>query len=118
MDTTSTSLPGPRFPDCHDPFWPRIDLSELRERLALDACVSDARLGLAVRCAAIDAAREFATWRAVLREQGYRRLEDVGRHRHGRALSLCYSRYLEAAAMKALAGNGERCTGQKGEQHG
>ncbi|WP_416194359.1 head completion/stabilization protein [Pseudomonas putida] len=129
MNITTTSMSGPpdgavpvpcapRFPDCHDPFWPRIELSVLRERLALDAQVSDARLGLAVRCAAIAAAREFATWRAALRGRGYQRLEDLASHRQGRALSLCYSRYLEAAAMKALAHTSEQRKAEKGEHYG
>ncbi|MFJ4454664.1 head completion/stabilization protein [Pseudomonas sp. NPDC089392] len=92
----------PRFADCHDPFWPRVDLCRLRQRLNLPQPVSDAALEVAARCAAIDAAREFARWRAVLRERGYKRLEDVAGHDHGRALRVCYIRFVEAAVMYSL----------------
>ena len=98
--TTDPRLP--RFADCHDPFWPRVDLGTLRERLNLQRPVSDAALEVAARCAAIDAAREFARWRAVLRELGYKRLEDVAGHDHGRALRVCYIRFVEAAVMYSL----------------
>ena len=64
----------PRYADSHDPFWPRVDLGRLRERLNLTWPVSEAALEVAARCAAIDAAREFARWRAVLRERGRFRL--------------------------------------------
>ncbi|MDZ3992830.1 head completion/stabilization protein [Pseudomonas sp. Teo4] len=93
---------GARFPDGHDPFWPRIELSVLRERLRLGDQVSDVRLALAARCAAVTAASEFARWRAVLRGRGYKRLEDVAGHHHGRALSVCYRRFVEAAVMRTL----------------
>lgn len=92
----------PRFADCHDPFWPRVDLGSLRERLNLQRPVSDAALEVAARCAAIDAAREFARWRAALRERGYKRLEDVAGHDQGRALRVCYIFYVEAAVMHSL----------------
>jgi hypothetical protein len=104
-----------RFPDCHDPFWPRIELNVLRERLRVDEDVSEARLALAVRCAAIDAAREFASWRIALRSRGYRRLEDVAGHASGRALSVCY-RYFIAAAVR-LNLRAEPATGG-GTEHG
>ncbi|AVD89523.1 MULTISPECIES: head completion/stabilization protein [Pseudomonas] len=93
---------GARFPDGDDPFWPRIELCSLRERLRLGGQVSEARLALAARCAAINAASEFAHWRAVLRGRGYKRLEDVAGHDHGRALSVCYRRFVEAAVMRTL----------------
>lgn len=92
----------PRFADCHDPFWPRVDLGRLREHLQLPRSVSDAALEVAARCAAIEAAREFACWRSVLRERGYKRLEDVAGHDHGRALRVCYIRFVEAAVMYSL----------------
>ncbi|MDH4551493.1 head completion/stabilization protein [Pseudomonas sp. BN607] len=92
----------PRFADSHDPFWPRVDLGRLRERLQLQESVSEVALEVAARCAAIDAAREFARWRAVLRDQGYKRLEDVAGHDHGRALRVCYIRFVEAAVMYSL----------------
>ncbi|BBH45373.1 head completion/stabilization protein [Pseudomonas sp. KU43P] len=91
-----------RFPDCHDPFWPRIELSALREQLRLSDDVSEARLALAVRCAAIAAAQEFSRWRAVLRARGCRRLEDLAGHAHGRALSVCYRCFIGAAVLRTL----------------
>ena len=108
-DTPIDLQPGPegfvshaRFPDCHDPFWPRIELSVLRERLRLGAAISEARLALAARCAAIAAAEEFARWRSALRARGHKRLEDLAGHDHGRALSACYRRFIEAAVLRTL----------------
>lgn len=63
----------PRIADSHDPFWPRVDLGRLHERLKLQQPVSDAALEVAARCAVIAAASEFARWRAALRERGYQR---------------------------------------------
>lgn len=121
MDTTRAIplMPActPRLPDCHDPFWPRIGLSTLRQRLALDGRISDARLALAMRCAGIAAAQEFASWRAALRIRGYKRLEDIGGHRHGRALSRCYERFVETAVIRALATTGACVLGAKEERH-
>lgn len=98
------SFKASRFPDCHDPFWPRIELSVLREHLQLDEAVTEARLALAVRCAAIAAAREFASWRSALRRRGYRCLEDVAGHANGRALSVCYRFFIAAAVRRDLQG--------------
>ena len=92
----------PRYADSHDPFWPRVDLGRLRERLSVLRPVSETALEVAARCAAIDAAREFARWRAVLRERGYKRLEDVTGHDQGRALRVCYIRFVEAAVLYSL----------------
>ena len=121
MDTILATQPVPtytsRFPDCHDPFWPRVELSSLRQRLALDERVSDARLALAVRYAGIAAAREFANWRVALRGRGVQRLEDLGRHRHGQALSRCYERFVESAVVRTLASTGECRAGAKEEHH-
>ena len=119
-DLTPPPRTGPcftpsRFPDCHDPFWPRIELCELRERLQLDGKVSEARLALAVRCAAIEAADEFASWRSALRRHGFRRLEDVSGHANGRALSVCYHSFVEAAVRRNLLGGP---TGRGGISHG
>lgn len=41
-----------RFADCHDPFWPRVELNRLRERLNLRRPVSEAVLEVAARCVA------------------------------------------------------------------
>lgn len=108
-DTPIDLKPGPegfvgnaRFPDSHDPFWPRIELSALRERLRLGAAISEVRLALAARCAAIAAAEEFARWRVALRARGHKRLEDLAGHDHGHALSVCYRRFIEAAVLRAL----------------
>ena len=92
----------PRIADSHDQFWPRVDLGRLHERLKLQQPVSDAALEVAARCAVIAAASEFARWRAALRERGYQRLEDVAGHDHGRALHVCYTRFVEAAILHTL----------------
>ncbi|WP_410480791.1 head completion/stabilization protein [Pseudomonas plecoglossicida] len=107
----------PRFADSHDPFWPRVDLAQLRERLNLQPIVSEAALEVAARCAAIAAAREFARWRAVLRERGYKRLEDVAGHDHGRALRVCYLRFVEAAVMYNLGSAAYLPAARRGRNH-
>lgn len=106
-----------RYADCHDPFWPRVELDRLRERLNLKRPVSEAVLEVAARCAAIDAAREFARWRAVLRERGYKRLEDVAGHDHGRALRVCYIRFVEAAVMRNLGSTAYLPAAHRGAAH-
>lgn len=106
-----------RYADCHDPFWPRVELDRLRERLNLKRPVSEAVLEVAARCAAIDAAREFARWRAVLRERGYKRLEDVAGHDHGRALQVCYIRFVEAAVMRNLGSTAYLPAAHRGAAH-
>ncbi|MGV8737378.1 MAG: head completion/stabilization protein [Pseudomonas asiatica] len=106
-----------RFADGHDPFWPRVELDRLRERLNLKRPVSEAVLEVAARCAAIDAAREFARWRAVLRERGYKRLEDVAGHDHGRALRVCYIRFVEAAVMRNLGSTAYLPAAHRGAAH-
>lgn len=85
-----------------DPFWPRINLLELRRRLALTCAISDTRLEVAARAAAHKAAGEFAQWRRVLRERGYKRLEDMASHQR---LSGCYRRAVEANTHLALEKN-------------
>lgn len=107
----------PRFADSHDPFWPRIDLGRLRERLHLQSSISETALQVAARCAAIDAAREFARWRAVLRGRGYKRLEDVARHGHGRALRVCYLRFIEAAVRYHLGAAACLPAARRGRNH-
>ncbi|MFF7062340.1 head completion/stabilization protein [Pseudomonas sp. NPDC008258] len=107
----------PRYADSHDPFWPRVDLGRLRERLSFQRPVSEAALEVAARCAAIDAAREFAHWRAVLRERGYKRLEDVAGHDQGRALRVCYIRFVEAAVMYSLGAREYLATSRRSAAH-
>ena len=106
MNRESCSLfecPPKRYLVYHDPFWPRIELGWLRERLGLSLDVSDTRLELAGRVSMEVAAREFANWRRCLRERGYRRLIDVDSHEQGRALSICYLRLVEARTRWSLA---------------
>ncbi|GLO15760.1 hypothetical protein PPUJ20028_43460 [Pseudomonas putida] len=107
----------PRYADSHDPFWPRVDLDRLRERLNFQRPVSEAALEVAARCAAVDAAREFARWRAVLRERGYKRLEDVAGHDQGRALRVCYIRFVEAAIMYSLGTSAYLPTSRRSAAH-
>lgn len=90
--------------DGHDPFWPGVDLNRLRERLDLREQPSDTAFEVATRCAVIEAAHEFAQWRAVLRGLGYNRLEQVGGHDHGKALLVCYHRLIEASVKRRLGG--------------
>ncbi|HEN8801930.1 head completion/stabilization protein [Pseudomonas sp. CM25] len=108
----------PRFADCHDPFWPKVDLGTLRERLRLQRQVGDAALEVAARCAVIGAAREFAHWRAVLRARGYKRLADVAGHDPGRALGVCYIRFVEAAVMHSLGSTADLRVPQRRAAHG
>ncbi|MDN5507455.1 MAG: head completion/stabilization protein [Pseudomonas sp.] len=84
---------------CDDPFWPSINLRELRQHLALCGAISDTRLEVAARAAAHKAGREFAQWRRVLRDRGYKRLEDMASHQ---LLSGCYRRAVEANTHLAL----------------
>lgn len=84
-----------RYLMCQDPFWPRVELGQLRARLGLCADISDTQLEVAARVSMEVAAQEFADWRRCLRERGYRQLADVAGHEHGRALSNCYLRLVE-----------------------
>lgn len=106
-----------RFVDCHDPFWPRVELNLLRERLELRQPVSEVALDVAARCACIAAATEFAQWRAALRRRGYKCLEEVSGHDHGRALLVCYIRFVEAAVMRSLFGAGAGSTRRGRSMH-
>ena len=60
-----------------DPFWPSIDLDNLRATLRIDASVTPARLETAVIAAAIDLNRELSDWRAAQQAAGYATLADV-----------------------------------------
>ncbi|WP_312935530.1 head completion/stabilization protein [Pseudomonas sp.] len=102
-DPATCLRPGARYADDHDPFWPRTELHALRGQLGLDESVTDAQLQLAARSAAITAAREFAQWRRVLRDRGFKRLEDIAAHAPGRVLSRCYRECLKRATRCALA---------------
>ncbi|MGY2155771.1 head completion/stabilization protein [Pseudomonas tolaasii] len=60
-----------------DPFWPSIDLDNLRATLRIDASVTPARLETAVIAAAINLNRELSDWRAAQQAAGYTTLDDV-----------------------------------------
>ena len=60
-----------------DPFWPGIDLDELRATLRIDSSVTAIRLETATIAAAISVNREFAEWRHDKQAEGYATLADV-----------------------------------------
>lgn len=60
-----------------DPFWPTIDLDNMRATLRIDASVTPARLETAVIAAAITLNRELSEWRATQQAAGHAQLEDV-----------------------------------------
>ncbi|MFJ2282088.1 head completion/stabilization protein [Pseudomonas sp. NPDC087803] len=60
-----------------DPFWPSIDLEDVRGTLRIDASVTPIRLETATIAAAISVNRELATWRRVKQVEGYATLADV-----------------------------------------
>ena len=60
-----------------DPFWPSIDLDNLRATLRIDASVTPARLETAVIAAAIDLNRELSDWRVAQQAAGYATLAEV-----------------------------------------
>lgn len=60
-----------------DPFWPSIDLDNLRATLRIDNSVTPARLETAVIAAAINLNRELGEWRATQQASGYATLDDV-----------------------------------------
>jgi len=60
-----------------DPFWPSIDLDNLRATLRIDSSVTAARLETAVIAAAINLNRELGEWRATQQAAGYATLDDV-----------------------------------------
>jgi len=60
-----------------DPFWPSIDLEQLRATLRIDNSVTPARLETAVIAAAINLNRELRLWKAKQQAAGYTTLADV-----------------------------------------
>lgn len=60
-----------------DPFWPSIDLDDVRGTLRLDASVSVMRLETATIAAAININRELFKWRAAKQQSGYATLAEV-----------------------------------------
>ncbi|MBO1539602.1 head completion/stabilization protein [Pseudomonas sp. OA65] len=60
-----------------DPFWPSIDLDQLRATLRIDASVTAPRLETAAVAAAISVNRELSEWRAIQQASGHTELADV-----------------------------------------
>lgn len=60
-----------------DPFWPSIDLDDVRGTLRIDSSVTPIRLETATIAAAISVNREFAEWRGTKQAEGYVTLADV-----------------------------------------
>lgn len=60
-----------------DPFWPSIDLEQLRATLRIDNSVTPARLETAVIAAAINLNRELKSWKDKQMAAGYATLADV-----------------------------------------
>lgn len=71
---------GGKSPSGHintDPFWPTIDLDDVRGTLRLDSSVTPIRLETATIAAAITINREFKTWRETQQAAGYATLAEV-----------------------------------------
>jgi hypothetical protein len=60
-----------------DPFWPSIDLDDMRGTLRIDSSVTAIRLETATIAAAISVNREFVEWRHAKQVEGYATLADV-----------------------------------------
>lgn len=60
-----------------DPFWPTIDLDDVRGALRLDASVTPIRLETAAIAAAINLNRELVDWRQTQQANGCLTLADV-----------------------------------------
>ena len=60
-----------------DPFWPSIDLDDVRGTLRLDSSVTLIRLETATIAAAINVNRELKAWRMTQQAAGYSILADV-----------------------------------------
>ena len=86
---------SPRHVANPDPFWPRIDLDRLRQRLQVAGDVSDVHLQLMAQASVAVVGQEFAGWRRYLRERGYQTLSALGHHAPARALRRCYLRGIE-----------------------
>ena len=101
-ETYTAPSSAQRWVGCHDPFWPSISLTELRDQLALPPEVSEARLEVAAHAAVSKAAAAFAQWRYRLRDRGIQRLQDLNRHAAGRRLTHCYLRCVTLEARNLL----------------
>lgn len=82
-----------------DPFWPSIDLDDVRGTLRLDASVTPIRLETATIAAAISVNREFADWRVAKQAAGHSTLADVpaGKIKNVSELIHLYQRAIYAA---------------------
>jgi hypothetical protein len=60
-----------------DPFWPSIDLDDLRKTLRIDSSVSQPRLETATINGAITVNRELAAWRSSQQAAGHATLVEV-----------------------------------------
>ncbi|WP_422776117.1 head completion/stabilization protein [Pseudomonas mediterranea] len=82
-----------------DPFWPTIDLDQLRATLRIDASVTAPRLETAVVAAAISVNRELGEWRNAQQIAGHKALADVPGERVNGVLVRVhlYRRAIEAA---------------------
>ncbi|WP_085600864.1 MULTISPECIES: head completion/stabilization protein [unclassified Pseudomonas] len=60
-----------------DPFWPSIDLDQVRATLRIDGSVTPARLETAVINTAINVNRELEAWQLSKQAQGYSELREV-----------------------------------------
>jgi hypothetical protein len=60
-----------------DPFWPSIDLDDVRGTLRIDSSVTVIRLETATIAAAIGVNREFTEWRRAKQAEGFATLNEV-----------------------------------------
>jgi hypothetical protein len=72
-----STAPAPSGHINTDPFWPSIDLDDVRGTLRIDSSVTPIRLETATIAAAISVNREFAAWRRAKQAEGYATLADV-----------------------------------------
>lgn len=96
--TPSTPVPGVHINS--EPFWPSIDLDNLRETLRIDSSVTPARLETAVIAAVISVNRDLAVWREAQQAAGHDSLESVpsGKVQGQSQLVYLYKRAVECAA--------------------
>lgn len=81
-----------------DPFWPSIDLDQVRATLRIDSSVTPARLETAVINTAINVNRELEAWQLSKQAQGYNELRKVpARQVNGESVQVhLYHRAIEA----------------------
>ncbi|MGI4840475.1 MAG: head completion/stabilization protein [Janthinobacterium lividum] len=68
------------LPPCrlrHDPFWPPVHCTQVRQALNLGQTISDQRLAVALHSALIRVERDLAGARCLWRRHGYKALEQV-----------------------------------------